>query len=96
MHDKHYVIVRSRDAGVFAGYIIAKNKSEVVLTNAIRIWYWSGAATLSQLAMEGVKDPKNCKFGIPLDKIIILGVCEIISTTEEATANIQSVEPWKM
>lgn len=57
-----YVIVRTYSAGVFAGELESRTGQEVVLRNARRIWYWSGAASLSQLAMEGTKDPANCKF----------------------------------
>lgn len=46
-----YVIVRTYTAGAFAGELESRNGREVVLLNARRIWYWSGAASLSQLAM---------------------------------------------
>ena len=45
-----YKIVRTYSAGVFAGYIEARNGQEVVMRNARRLWMWSGAASLSQLA----------------------------------------------
>ena len=64
-----YVIVRTYSAGVFAGELESKNGQEVVLRNARRIWYWSGAASLSQLAMEGTSDPMNCKFPCEVDKV---------------------------
>lgn len=51
-----YVIVRTYSAGVFAGELESRTGQEVVLRNARRIWYWVGAATLSQLAMEGTKN----------------------------------------
>ena len=43
-----YVICRTYSAGVFAGYLESRNGQEVVLRNARRIWYWKGAASLSQ------------------------------------------------
>ena len=52
--DKKYVIVRTYSAGVFAGTLESKEGKEVILSNARRLWYWKGAASLSQLAMEGV------------------------------------------
>ena len=54
-----YVIVRTYSAGVFAGYLESRVDREAVLRNARRIWYWDGAASLSQLAMEGTKKPHN-------------------------------------
>ncbi len=57
-----YVIVRTYSAGVFAGYLESYGKDrEVNLVNARRLWYWSGAASLSQLAIEGVKRGKQTK-----------------------------------
>ena len=52
-----YVICRTYSAGVFAGYLAARNGKEVKLIKARRLWYWSGAASLSQLAVEGTKKP---------------------------------------
>jgi len=43
-----YVLVRTQSAGVFAGELESRNGQEVVLLNARRIWYWDGAASLSQ------------------------------------------------
>ena len=90
-----YVIVRTRSAGVFAGYLESQKGQEVILTNARRLWYWKGAASLSQLAMEGVKYPEECKFPCPVDKIILTEAIEIIDTTDEAQKNIELVPIWK-
>ena len=92
---KKHVIIRSAQAGVFAGTLAKKEGNEVTLTDARRLWYWEGAASLSQLAMEGVKSPKACKFAMPLPEITVLGVIEIIPTTEAARKNIDEVPVWK-
>lgn len=89
------VCVRSRDAGVHVGFLKRKDGSEVELVNSRRIWYWAGAATLSQLAMEGVNNPANCKFGVVLPEIVINGVCETISCTDRAAESIKGVKEWK-
>ena len=89
-----YVIVRSKDAGVFAGYLDDKIGSEVTLKKARRLWYWSGAASLSQLAMEGVSKPSDCKFPIEVEQLTVLGVCEIIDVTEKARKSIKEVIIW--
>ena len=92
-----YVIVRTYSAGVFAGYINheQRNGKEALLYNARRLWYWSGAASLSQLAMEGVKNPDNCKFPCEVDSIILTEVIEIIPCSEKARLIIQGVKIWK-
>lgn len=90
-----HVIIRSANAGVFAGYLKEKDGEEVTLNRARRLWYWDGAASLSQLAMEGVSKPENCKFPCEVEEITILGVIEIIPTTQKAKKSIQSVKIWK-
>src|SRR5512133_3357102 len=56
-----YVIVRCRDAGVHAGEFIAHPAARtVVLKNSRRLWYWSGAASLSELAVYGAKNVSAC------------------------------------
>jgi hypothetical protein len=91
----NFVIIRTYSAGVFAGTLKQVEKDQVELENAIRIWYWEGAFSLSQLAMEGVKKPDECKFAVIVDKILLNGVIEIIKTTKEAENNIKGVAPWK-
>jgi len=91
----NFVIIRTYSAGVFAGTLKQVENDKVELENAIRIWYWEGACSLSQLAMEGVKKPDECKFAVAVDQILLNGVIEIIKTTKEAEDNIKGVAPWK-
>ena len=88
-------IVRAYSAGVFMGEVVKRDGQEAVLRNARRIWYWSGAASLSQLAMEGTKDPANCKFPCKVDKVELMQVVEILDMTDAAIASIESVPVWK-
>jgi hypothetical protein len=89
------VIIRSADSGVWLGKLDTREGSEVKLTDAIRIWYWSGAASLSQLAVDGVKNPEQCKFAVPVD-VTVLGVCEVIVATDKAVKCIREVPSWKV
>lgn len=91
-----YCIVRTYSAGVFAGYVEKRNGQEVTVRNARRLWYWDGAASLSQLANEGVKKPNNCKFPAEVDKVELLQTVEILHCTEVARENIRKVPEWKM
>ena len=90
-----YVIVRTYSAGVFAGYLAEKQGQEVVIKNARRLWYWSGAASLSQLAMEGVKNPKECKFPCEVDSVVLTQAIEILDCTEKSRKSIKGVKTWK-
>ena len=93
--DLKYVIVRTYSAGVFAGYLHSRQDREVVLINARRIWRWEGAASLSQLAMEGTSKPSECKFPQEVNRVELLEAIEILDVTEEARLSIKSVPTWK-
>lgn len=95
MKTKRYVIVRTYIAGVFAGELVSRKGQEVVLENARRIWYWSGAASLSQLAMEGTSDPGNCKFPCEVSRVELIQAIEIIDATDKAKKSIKAVPVWK-
>lgn len=90
-----YVIVRTYSAGVFAGNLESRKGQEVVLRNARRLWHWSGAASLSQMAMEGTNDPSNCKFPCEVGRIELLQAIEIIDVAPIAENSIRSVPIWK-
>jgi hypothetical protein len=90
-----YVIVRTYSAGVFAGEIVEKEGKQVTMKNARRLWYWDGAASLSQLAMEGTKKPGNCKFPREVAKITLTEVIEIIPCTQQAINSIKAVKIWE-
>jgi hypothetical protein len=91
-----YVIVRTYSAGVFAGNLESKDDANrsVVLKNVRRIWRWKGAASLSQLAMEGTKNPDECKFPCAVDIIQLFEVIEILDTTDLAEKSIKEVPEW--
>jgi hypothetical protein len=64
------------------------------MTKVRRLWFWSGAASLSQLAMEGVKNPNECKFPCEVDRVELLQVIEILDVTDKARESIASVPVW--
>jgi len=90
-----HVIVRTYSAGVFAGYLQKQDGKRVVLRSARRLWYWDGAASLSQLAMDGVSKPDNCKFPCEVDRVELLEAIEILDTTAKSKASIDGVKIWK-
>ncbi len=91
-----YVIIRSGRAGVFAGNLKERDGQTVVLLNSRRIFYWDGAASLSQLSQEGVKKPQNCKFPCEVPEHTILEVIEVLPCTEKAKKSIAEVAIWNM
>ena len=90
-----YCIVRGESFGVFAGVVEDVDGNRALLSNARRLWYWDGAASLSQLVMEGVTEPQNCKFTVTVDAILLSGVIEIIPATEQAERIVRGVPVWK-
>jgi len=89
-----YVIVRTYSAGVFAGVLDSREGREVTLHDARRIWYWRGAASLSELAMRGTSDPRGCKFPGPVTEVLLTEVIEVLRCTPEAEQSIRSVPEW--
>lgn len=89
------VIVRGDRSGVFFGTLAKKEGREVTLEKCRRLWYWDGAASISQLATDGTTCPDNCKFTVTVDNIVILDAIEIILCSPEAIASIEGVREWK-
>ncbi len=92
--NKKYVIARTYSAGVFAGHLKKRTGKEIILQDARRIFYWDGAASLSQLAMEGTNKPDNCKFPIAVDEVLLTELIELLPCTKKAEDSIKAVEAW--
>lgn len=90
-----YCMVRTNSAGVFAGTIKEIEGDTAVVSGARRIWYWDGAASLSQLANSGTSKPKECRFPEEVPEVMLNGVIEIIPISEAARESIASVPVWK-
>ena len=92
--DKYYII-RGDRSGVFFGNIKERNGQEVTIANCRRIWYWDGAASISQLALDGVSKPERCKFTVTVPELTILDAIEIIPCSDKAIKIIKEVKEWK-
>lgn len=91
-----YVIVRTYSAGVFVGTLARREGKEVELTDARRLWYWAGAASLSQLAQSGTSSPKSCKFPEPVREVVLTEAIELIAVTDAAKRSINEVPVWSV
>ena len=77
------VIIRTRDAGVHFGKLEFVANAQhgclrVVLAQARRIWSWSGANTLNEIANKGLT---TAKVSDPVEHIVLPQVIEVIPCT---------------
>lgn len=95
MYENQKCIIRCDRAGVFFAEVESMEGSTAKLKNCRRLWYWDGAASLSQLALEGVTAPQNCKFTVTVPSMTVLQVIEVIPCSPQAAACIEAVPVWK-
>lgn len=95
---KNYIgkkcIVRCDRSGVFFGTLEEMEGQQARISNVRNIWWWEGAASVMQLAKEGTKNPRDCKFTVTVSEIVVTDVIQVIPCTKEAVANIEAVNPW--
>lgn len=90
-----YKLIRCDRSGVFAGYLKSLEGQKAVILEARRIFYWSGAASLSQLSIDGTSKPNDCKFPEAVSEITVTDCIEIVSVTEKARKSIADVKVWR-
>lgn len=92
-----WYIIRSDRAGVFFGRIkeLDEAKAIVTMTDCRRLWYWDGACSISELAVNGTAAPSRCKFTVTVPEMTIFTVIEVILCSDKAVASIQGVKEWK-
>ena len=90
-------IIRCDRAGVFFAHVAEYDPqtATATLTNCRRLWYWDGAASISQIAMDGVKKPDNCNFTVTVPEMIVGVVIELIPCTVAAEKSIDGVKVWR-
>ena len=91
-----YKLIRCDRSGVFAGYLKKLEGQTAVILQARRIFYWSGAASLSQLSIDGTSKPKDCKFPEAVIEITVTDAIELLAVTEKAKKSIEGVAVWRV
>ena len=91
-----YVIVRSVNSGVHAGYLVSREGDAVTLKDSRRLWRWVVArmtgqlSSLSEVAVYGVNAKSDLsRIGVAVPQMIVLGVCEIIPASAAAQKSIE-------
>lgn len=94
-----YVIIRTCYAGVHMGWLKSSEDTlagiKVVLINSRRLYSWSGALTLSDLATIGTFLPHKCKFTLETPENTLIAI-ETLKVTNIAFNSLNSVEIWKL
>lgn len=86
-----YCIIRTYNAGVWAGWIDTKSKDLCQsVYDARRLWRFWSEFTLSALAITGMKagKEKENKYAMPVDRVILKQVIEVIPCSEKAMKQI--------
>ena len=81
------VVVRTYTAGVHIGELAKRAGKEVTLKNARRLWRWSGANTLNEVATRGV-DENFTRISEPVGEIALTEAIEVIACSKEAVSNL--------
>lgn len=71
-------IFRGTNSGVFYGTLVEHKGQEVTIKNCRRIWYWDGANSVSQIAVDGVEFPENCKFPMAIKFIKLMMFLQLL------------------
>jgi len=91
-----YCVVRTYSAGVHIGYVRelgTKHPQYAKLINYRRLHYWDEAASLSQVAMEGVNSSSRIAVEIP--EIELTDVIEVIPCSSDAASFFKKAKAWK-
>jgi hypothetical protein len=93
-----FVMIRTYSAGVHFGVLdqVAGFKDghyAVKLVKATRVYSWTGACSLSQLATEGSKK-KDSQLSVEIPSIYLAAI-EVIPMTPEAVENLKAIPTWK-
>lgn len=90
-------IIRTYSAGVFFGEVTKQENTPagiiVTIKDCRRLWKWCGAASLSELAMSGVKR-SGSMFSVTVPEMVVAGAIEIIPCTDKAVESINNVPVW--
>ena len=94
MENKYYII-RGDRSGVFFGQIAGRNGQEVKLRNVRKLWYWDGACSVEQLAVDGVVKPRDCKFTVVVPEIVVTDAIQILPCSDKAAKILCEVKAWR-
>jgi hypothetical protein len=92
-----YCVVRTYSAGVHIGYVKEfgeKHPQHAKLLNSRRLHSWSGACSLSQVAMDGVSIEES-RIAMTVPEIELTDVIEVITCSIKAAKFFKDAKAWK-
>ena len=89
------VMVRTYSAGVHFGQLEEKVGQQAILKDSRRVFYWTEACSLSQLAIDGSKDINSCKISMSVPHILLDRVIEVIPMGHDAIDMLCGAAVWK-
>lgn len=93
-----YCVVRTISAGVHIGYVKEfgeKHHMHAFLINSRRLHYWNKAASLSQVAIDGVC-PVTSRIAMKVPEIELTEVIEVIPCSKKALDFFENAKVWKI
>lgn len=88
-----YAVIRSRDQGVMAGYVVSIEGRTVTLKKARQIWRYDSKFVLTDMAEYGVRDASKCKFSCESSQdTIMLEACGVLYCTKTGANSIRQVK----
>lgn len=87
------VLVRSYDAGVYFGTLTRVEGETCRLENVRNIWRWTGANSLSDIALNGISGDKVAP---EVSSMVLNRVCQILPLTDKAINNLESQPVWSV
>ena len=91
--ENDFVVVRTYGAGVHCGFVEKIEGRLTVLRDARRIWRWSEARTLHELANNGAGTKRRTRISEPVSLIELPTTIERVACTNKAQENL-CVSRW--
>ncbi len=88
-----YCIVRTYSAGVHCGFLKSIDGCEVIIEQCRQVYYWKGAFTLRELALNGVSEGSKLTAAVPENSLTKI---ELIPVSDDMAKFLQEFKPYEV
>ena len=92
-NESAYSIIRCDRSGVFFGQVESLEGQTAKIKDARQIWYWEGAASVMQIAKDGIGS--GSKVTVSAD-ITVTDAIQVIHCSKKAVACLRGFKEWKI